>query len=77
MARRKEDLPLKKITIKLFDGDVDRFLQLYPRLGVSKFLRESLHRHLRKVEESVQRAPQPVVEELDFEGIELEAGEQA
>jgi hypothetical protein len=77
MGKRKEDFPLEKVTINLFEGDVARFNQLFPRLRVSKFLRETLRRTLRKIENEAQRAPQPVVEDIDLEGIEFEVGEEA
>jgi hypothetical protein len=48
--RRKEDRPLQKVTLNLFDGDYAALQSLYPRPGAGKIIRELVRRHLRDSE---------------------------
>lgn len=48
--RRKEDHPLKKHTLNLYEGDFDRLIMLYDRLGAGKVVRTLVRAHLRKID---------------------------
>lgn len=74
MAKRKEEFPLEKITIKLFEGDAERFRQLHPRLSISRFVRETIRRHIRKVENEAERQ-RPTIADLDLD-FDLETEQQ-
>ncbi len=48
--RRKEDLPLQKVTLVLYDGDFARLRDLHPRLGASKVVRMLVRKHIQEIE---------------------------
>lgn len=48
--RRKEDHPLQKVTLNLFEGDFERLQTLYDRLGAGKVVRTLVRSHLRKID---------------------------
>ncbi len=48
--RRKEDFPLQKVTLVLYDGDFARLRDLHPRLGASKVVRTLVRKHIQEVE---------------------------
>lgn len=56
MARRKERFPLKMIAVSLFADDLTRLAELYPKLTISKIVRELLHQHIRSVNEAAAAA---------------------
>ena len=43
--------PLRKVTVRLYEGDIERINALYPDMGHNKFVRELVHAKLR-VEEN-------------------------
>jgi len=47
--KRREDFPLMKVTLNLYDGDFQRLQSLYPRLGASKVIRVLVHSHLKDI----------------------------
>jgi len=52
MTKRRERLPLEIVSVSLFKGEFARLSELYPKVGVSKVVRELVHDHLRKIEEA-------------------------
>ncbi len=48
--RRKEDFPLQKVTLVLYDGDFARLRDLHPRLGASKVVRMLVRKYIREIE---------------------------
>jgi len=52
---RKEDHPLQKVTLNLFEGDFARLQVIYPRPGAAKIIRDLVRRHLRAHEEHINR----------------------
>lgn len=66
--RRREDRPLRKHTLNLYDGDYPKLQSLYPtRLGAAKVIRDIIHAHIRMIEENAaQRIP--LVADLDEVG---------
>jgi hypothetical protein len=49
--KRREDIPISKHTLNLFEGDYQRLQDLYPKLGAGKIVRALVRAHLRKIEE--------------------------
>jgi hypothetical protein len=47
--KRREDFPLMKVTLNLYDGDFQQLQSLYPRLGASKVIRVLVHSHLKEI----------------------------
>jgi len=47
--KRREDFPLMKVTLNLYDGDFQKLQALYPRLGASKVIRVLVHHHLKDI----------------------------
>lgn len=64
MAKRKEERPIKKVTLNLYDGDFERLAELYPRMGAGKVIRLLVDSHIRKVDAAFEQIPQP---EIKFE----------
>lgn len=58
--RKKEDRPLTKHTMNLFEGDFDRLRQLHGRLGAGKVIRELIQGHIRRVENTVEQNAKPI-----------------
>lgn len=56
--KRKEDRPISKHTLNLFEGQLDKLQELHPRLGAAKVIRTLIDDHIRAVAEGVaQRMP--------------------
>ncbi len=53
--RRKEDKPLQKVTLNLVEGDFAKLQEVYPRLGAGKVIREIIHAHVRRIDETAQQ----------------------
>jgi len=47
--KRREDFPLMKVTLNLYDGDFQKLQALYPRIGASKVIRVLVHSHLKDI----------------------------
>lgn len=61
MTRRKADLPLQKVTLNLYHGEMERLQSIYPRHGGSHVVRELVHAHLRRIDERVASVVPAVV----------------
>ncbi len=53
--RRKEDFPLEKVTLALYNGDFARLRDLHPRLGASKVVRTLVRKHIREIEDKANK----------------------
>lgn len=53
--RRKEDLPLQKVTLSLYDGDWDFIRGLYSQIGASKVVRKLVHNFRLKIEKGTKQ----------------------
>ena len=47
--KRKEDQPLSKHTLNLYEGQLDKLQELHPRLGAAKVIRMLIKKHLDEV----------------------------
>lgn len=52
--RRKEDRPLQKVTMLLFEGDFTRLQILHPDIGASKVVRKLIRQHLSTVDKKLE-----------------------
>ena len=60
--RRKEDLPIRKVTLNLFDDDWEKLQLWHQNLGASKVVREIVHAYVKANEEKFnQKAETPSV----------------
>lgn len=59
MAKRKSDYPMQKVTLNLYEGDMDRLMTLYPKFGAGRIIRELVRAHLNKIDAQLN---QPEVE---------------
>lgn len=50
--RRKEHIPIEKVTLNLFVGDKGRLQDLHGRLGYGKVIRELVRGHIQRAEEA-------------------------
>ena len=64
--RRKEDLPLEKVTLLLFEGDLDFFKAMYPRLGASRAIRHLVRKFRLEIEAKVRTDSLEHVEDIDL-----------
>jgi hypothetical protein len=48
--RRREDLPLQKVTLSLYEGDFNRLRELKPELGAARVIRLLVRQFIQKVE---------------------------
>jgi hypothetical protein len=60
--KRKEDRPITKHTLNLFEGQIDKLQALHPRLGAAKVIRTLVDDHIRSVEEGVAQRSEPIPE---------------
>lgn len=64
MARKREALPIERVTVLLVEGDLKRLGELFPKLGASKVIRYLVHDLIRKMDEAMaQAAPPPSIPE--------------
>lgn len=47
--RRKEDLPLEKVTVQLFKGDFKQLQELNPALGGARILRHLVRQYIESI----------------------------
>lgn len=45
---RRKGEPLKKYSVNLREGDIERLQELYPRIGASWVIRKLIRQHLRE-----------------------------
>jgi hypothetical protein len=64
--RRKEDIPIKKVTINLYDGDMAILQEYYPRLGGSKAIRALVRKHVNELLNAAAEARGEAVKQLDL-----------
>lgn len=49
---KKAERPLSKVTINLFEGDMEKLQDLYPDVGASAIIRRLIEQYLKQVEGS-------------------------
>lgn len=49
--RRKSDIPLKKHTLNLYEGEIERLQYLHGRVGAGRIVRDLVHNYIKRVEE--------------------------
>lgn len=54
--KRKEDKPLTKHTLNLFEGQVEKLQTLHPRLGSAKVIRILIDKHIETTETAAATA---------------------
>lgn len=53
MPRPREEYPIRKHTLNLYDGDYDRIQAHYPaRIGAAKVIRDLVRNHVRDIKRS-------------------------
>ena len=63
MTRRKERLPLETTSVRLFRGDLDRLVELYPKVEPSRVIREIIHNHVLSIDAAARSAtPAPRID---------------
>lgn len=67
MTRRREERPIAKHTLNLYEGDYDWLRNHYgSRVGAARIIRDVIHAHILKVRAAA--APHiPTLDELDVE----------
>lgn len=65
--RRKEDFPLQKVTLSLYDGDWDYIRSLYSQIGASRVIRKLVRNFREKVEKGAKQG----VITVDVDSIDL------
>jgi len=71
VARRKEDLPIKKVTLNLFDDDWEKLQIWHPELGASKVVREIIHAYVKANEERFNQKASGVKLQVNIEELPL------
>jgi hypothetical protein len=59
---KRDDHPLKKVTINLFDGDLEKIQHMFPRPGASKIIRDLVHKFIADYEARAEQRFTPVPE---------------
>ena len=59
--KRKEDQPLTKHTLNLYEGQLDKLQELHPRLGAAKVIRMLIKKHLDDVDGAMAFGPVPAM----------------
>lgn len=59
--KRKEDRPLSKHTLNLYEGQLDKLQELHPRLGAARVIRKMVDEHIRYVSDGLA-PPEPLPE---------------
>jgi len=60
-VKRKEEFPLQKVTLNLFDGDMSKLQELYPIIGGSKVIRLLVRAHIKAIEARTENLPKEVI----------------
>lgn len=63
--RKKEDHPIQKVTLNLYEGDFQRLATLFPKAGASKIIRTLVRKFIVQVEESHQQSVAPIPIEIE------------
>lgn len=61
---KKSVIPLKKVTVNLYAGDLERLEELFPLLDKSSALREVLRGFIKRIEEEAASKPNLRTQEL-------------
>ena len=64
--RRREDIPLQKVTLNLYDGDMNFLHALYPGIGASRAIRAIVRRHVNEHLASAAERRGESVKQLDL-----------
>lgn len=68
--KRKEDRPISKHTLNLYEGQLDKLQELHPRLGAAKVIRTLVDDHIRSVAEGLNQIAEPLpIPNVDIEEI--------
>ena len=71
--RRREDLPMSKHSLNLFEGDFGKLRDLHGRLGAGKVIRLLVRGHISRAEErAAQRMPPVPADEAENEDLDKE-----
>ncbi len=70
--KRKEDFPIVKVTLNLFEGDWEKLQTWYPKLGGGKVVRELVRAHVRANEEKFNQTAEPVRLNISIEELSIE-----
>lgn len=62
MTRRREDFPLRKVALNLFDGEFDELRRFYPASGAGKIVRTLVHQHLKRIKRKLEEHRVPNLE---------------
>lgn len=54
MTGRREDLPLEKVTLNLYQGDWERLAHFHGDQNVSRAIRLLVRRHIQRVERQLE-----------------------
>lgn len=52
---KRSEFPIKKHTIRLYEGDTEKLDLFYPELGHNAVIRETVHRLVKRTEERYNR----------------------
>lgn len=63
--RKREDHPIRKHTLNLFEGDYERLQMLFPKAGAGKIIRTLVRKFIVQVEESAQQSTTPLPIEIE------------
>ena len=53
--RRREEIPMQKVTLSLYRGDFDRLRDYFPKLGASKVVRLLVRKYIGEVEKRIEQ----------------------
>ena len=74
---KKSAIPLRKETIRFFEGDTDTLQEFYPQIGFNRAIRELVSQHCKALRERQSRETQTNVRSLaadvDLAGLDLGA----
>jgi hypothetical protein len=69
--RRKEDLPIKKVTLNLFEDDWEKLQLWHQNLGASKVVREIIHAYVKANEEKFNQKVETVQLPINIEELPI------
>jgi len=66
-VRRREDLPLQKVTLNLYEGDMTFLQDLYPRIGAGRAIRRLVRQFRERIESGAKKENATVsVEDIEL-----------
>jgi len=63
--RKKEDHPIRKHTLNLYEGDFERLTVLFPKAGAGKIIRTLVRKFVNQVEDTAQQSTPPTPIEIE------------